>query len=205
MADAPTTDVAPLVVKVGGSLIKSGRFATVLEILAVTRVPTVLVPGGGPFADSVRALQPALQFDDEIAHRLAMLAMQQTGELMVATHPRFQIGETPAEIIDCLSRGMIPVWAPAKMLTDDKTLPAGWSATSDSLAAWLAERLGARELLLVKSVDVAAGASLEDLARDGIVDPVMPGIVARAGLSWSIFGPAADVRLGRVLQGEGRH
>jgi hypothetical protein len=55
----------------------------------------------------------------------------------------------------------------------------------------------------LKSVDVDKNADLGALARLGIVDPVMPSIVARAGLSWSIFGPSDDALLRAVLAGEG--
>ena len=39
----------------------------------------VLVPGGGPFADAVRAAQPRMGFDDRAAHAMALLAMEQYG------------------------------------------------------------------------------------------------------------------------------
>lgn len=202
MADEPSRGASPLVVKVGGSLSETGRMPSALSLIAAARIPVVVVPGGGPFADSIRALQPTMKFNDTVAHRLAMLAMHQMAELVVAQNERFMVAETLAEISDALGDCKIPVWAPLKIISNDAAIPAGWSATSDSLAARLAELLGAR-LLLLKSVDVEPGATLDDLARRGVVDPLLPSIVARGGLSWSILGPSGDARLGAVLRGEG--
>jgi aspartokinase-like uncharacterized kinase len=143
-----------------------------------------------------------MNFSEAIAHRLAMLAMHQMAELVAAQHERFEIAESLDEISDALGRGKIPVWAPLRMISGDDAVPAVWSATSDSLAARLAELLGGR-LVLLKSVDVDAAVGLDALARRGVVDAVIPSIVARGGLSWSIFGPSGDARLKAVLAGEG--
>ena len=48
-------------------------------------------------------------------------------------------------------------------------LPLGWHVTSDSIAAWLAKRLAATELVLLKSALPAAD-SVEDLSRSGYCD-----------------------------------
>jgi aspartokinase-like uncharacterized kinase len=190
------------VIKVGGSLAGTGRLQPAVALIESARVPVIVVPGGGPFADSVRALQQTLKFDDATAHRLAMLAMHQMAEMIVAWGRRFRIAQTLGEISAILEQGNLPVWAPLRMISGDTSIPADWSATSDALAARLAEIVGGR-LLLLKSVDVDKDADLDGLARTGIVDPVMGSIVARAGLSWSIFGPSNDVPLRAVLNGEG--
>lgn len=202
MVDKPAGGVSPLVVKVGGSLAETGRMPSVLALIAAARVPVVVVPGGGPFADSIRALQPTMKFDEALAHRLAMLAMQQMGELIVAQNERFVVAQSLVEISDAVRDGKVPVWAPLRMIAGDAAVPAAWSATSDSLAGRLAELLGA-PLVLLKSVDVEPGTTLEDLALRGVVDPILPSIVARGGLSWSILGPSADASLRAILQGEG--
>jgi aspartokinase-like uncharacterized kinase len=203
VADKTVRGARPLVVKVGGSLAETGRLQAALDLLGAARIPVVVVPGGGPFADSVRSLHATYGFNNATAHRLAMLGMHQMAEMMLPLHKRLELAESFEDISDALLRGRIPVWAPLRMIRDDKTIPADWTATSDSLAARLAELLGSAPLVLLKSVDVEAGASAADLARRGIVDPLYPEIVVRAGLSWRIFGPAGDKEFAAALAAEG--
>lgn len=202
MAESAPAGVRPLVVKAGGSLAETGRMASALAMIVSARVPVVIVPGGGPFADSIRSLQPAMRYDDGTAHRLAMLAMCQMAEVMSAQQERLRIVETLEEISSAFRQGDVPVWAPLRMISTDTSIPGDWAATSDSLAARLAELLGAR-LLLLKSVDVDKAASIDELAALGVVDSLLPSIVARGCLSWSIFGPSDDALLRAALNGEG--
>jgi 5-(aminomethyl)-3-furanmethanol phosphate kinase len=68
---------------------------------------------------------------------------------------------------------------PTRMVLDAPEIPASWDITSDSLAAWLASRLAADRLVLVKSValaEVAIPATV--LVRRGLVDPAFPGYAA---------------------------
>jgi 5-(aminomethyl)-3-furanmethanol phosphate kinase len=194
--------VRPLVIKVGGSLAETGRLDAILAMIGAARIPVVIVPGGGPFADTVRRLQDEMQFDDAIAHRLAMLAMEQMAECIVSRQSGMKVARSIEEISDAVMDGQIPVWAPLNMIGGDETIAADWSATSDSLSGRLAELLGTR-LVLLKSVDVGGGATAEELALRGVVDPLFPEIVARAKLSWSIFGPGDDAALAALLAGEG--
>jgi aspartokinase-like uncharacterized kinase len=51
--------------------------------------------------------------------------------------------------------------------------------TSDSIALWLARRLGAPRLLLIKSASLTEGqASAEELVATGVLDRAFPGLVA---------------------------
>jgi aspartokinase-like uncharacterized kinase len=202
VAEAHARGWHPLVIKVGGSLAETGRLGSVLAMIGSARIPVVIVPGGGPFADAVRRLQDEMHFDDVIAHRLAMLAMEQMGECIVSRQAGMKVARSIDEISDAVMDGQIPVWAPLNMIGNDETIAAGWSATSDSLSGRLAELLKAR-LVLLKSVDVERNASADELAGNGVVDPLFPEIVARARLSWSIFGPGDDAALAALLAGEG--
>lgn len=191
----------PLVVKVGGSLVETGRLPNALDMIAAAARPVVVVPGGGAFADKVRDLQRALRFDDASAHRMAMLGMAQMADLYISTRGGFAAADSIDAIAATLACGKTPVWLPLQMMADDETVPANWTATSDTLAARLAERLGGAPLALLKSVDVDETATAADLAAEGVVDQTFPAIVARAGLAWRIFGPGGEAAFRAMLTG----
>lgn len=188
-----------LVIKIGGSLLESGRLASALGAIAQARRGLVVVPGGGPFADSVRAAQAARGFDDATAHRKALSAMQRMAQVMAGMCARLVPAETLAEMRRAAGAGAIPVWMPLALAGRDRTIPADWSITSDGLAARLAERLGVENIVLVKSCPITPGRGAAELAGDGIVDATFADIVARAGLAAHVLGPADGARLRALL------
>jgi aspartokinase-like uncharacterized kinase len=54
------------------------------------------------------------------------------------------------EIARARARGRIPVLAPYRWLREADPLPHSWDVTSDSIAAWVAAEIGARQLILIK-------------------------------------------------------
>jgi aspartokinase-like uncharacterized kinase len=67
------------------------------------------------------------------------------------------------------------------MIADNPDIPQSWDLTSDSLAAWLANALGAQMLVLVKSVQPDANAiSAMELSERGWVDPTFPVMTAQS-------------------------
>ncbi|AWJ82171.1 aspartate/glutamate/uridylate kinase (plasmid) [Azospirillum sp. TSH58] len=171
---------APLwVVKLGGSLWRAPELRSWLEILAAARrLRVVVVPGGGPFADAVRDAQPALGFGDRAAHRMALLAMEQYGTALADLEPRL----TPARsLADLRGRPSPTVWMPLP-LADSADVAESWDVTSDSLAVWLAGALGATCAVLVKSASLPdATVPATRLVAEGVVDPALPGRMARYG------------------------
>jgi aspartokinase-like uncharacterized kinase len=66
------------------------------------------------------------------------------------------------------------------MTIGNPEIAESWDVTSDSLAAWLARRLDADKLILVKSCPVPEGEpSPEELRRLEIVDAAFPEFAAR--------------------------
>jgi len=137
---------APVVVKLGGSFAYSTRLHDWIETLAACAGRVVVVPGGGPFADAVRAAQQKMHFDDRAAHHMAILAMEQFGRALISLNDRLTPTETAAAIHENLAVGFVPVWMPARMVLDYSAISPSWDVTSDSLAAWLAGRIGAEQV-----------------------------------------------------------
>jgi dihydroneopterin aldolase len=180
-----------VVVKLGGSLADSSQREAWLASLAASVRPLILVPGGGPFAEAVRATQPGMGFDDAVAHRLALLAMEQFAVVLAAHSGRFALASSRREIDTAIEAAKIPVWLPSALTLQAPDIPASWDLTSDSLAAWLAGAVSARRLVLIKSCDLARPMSLSELAAGAIVDPLFPRFAALSGALVSIAGPGS--------------
>lgn len=132
-----------IVIKIGGSLIQRGR-GLVREIIEYSNSDDetiLIVPGGSIFADTVRRINAA----DEAAHWMAVLAMEQYG---------YYLGNgNDAKLIDNLNihgKGTY-ILLPYNLLKTKDELPHTWDVTSDTIAAWVAQKLEAR---FIKATDV---------------------------------------------------
>lgn len=169
------------VIKLGGSLIEGASLAGWLEAIKDLGGRAVVVAGGGPFADAVRNTQKTHSFSDDAAHHMALLAMEQFALMLADLEPALVPFTTPEEADEILSAAGVPIWLPTPMVLDAPDIPASWDITSDSLAAWLAGVLGARDLILVKSVDTAnLSDDPEQWAASGLVDKAFPKFTAAA-------------------------
>jgi (4-(4-[2-(gamma-L-glutamylamino)ethyl]phenoxymethyl)furan-2-yl)methanamine synthase len=142
---------ADLVIKIGGGLLAHpDACSRVLEFVAGTRGRALIVPGGGPFADAVREAYGRRAVDDEAAHWMAILAMDQYAELLLSRIDGSVRVETLAGARTAALRGRVPVFAPSRWLREVDPLPHSWEVTSDSVAAWIAGQAGVSTLVLVK-------------------------------------------------------
>ncbi len=164
------------VVKLGGSLLGSPELARWLETLVkISDGKIVIVPGGGLFADAVRDAQQRTHVNDAVAHALALIAMDQFGLLLAGMHPGLVTASSELEIAECGWQHRAIVWLPSKMVLADETVPKNWQVTSDSLSAWLANKIAAEQLVLVKSKSLTpyvntASPELDSLVQDELID-----------------------------------
>jgi aspartokinase-like uncharacterized kinase len=159
------------IVKLGGSLTRDRSLIDWLRMLAEFGGGRVtLVAGGGGFADGVRKAQRAWHFDDLAAHNMATLAMVQTALMLHALEPRLVPATQDAEIRRALHAGRPALWLPYIALRDAPDMLTSWEVTADSLSLWLARRLNAERLVIVKSCTVNPQHSLAALSDAGVLD-----------------------------------
>ncbi len=168
-------------VKLGGSLQESPHLGNWLRLLADRGGGRlIVVPGGGRFADAVRAAQERWAFDDVTAHHMALIAMEQYGRMLAGMEPRLRPVSDRNGLLRAIDQDEVPVWMPSIMAGMEQSIPASWEMTSDSLSLWLAIELGAELLAVVKSVTPARGEyDLRRLVSEGRLDAQFPRLAAR--------------------------
>lgn len=172
------------VVKLGGSLLGASELKHWLETLVkFSDGKVVIVPGGGIFADAVRIAQQRSNISDEAAHQLALIAMDQFGLLLAAMNPDLVTASSELEIAERGWQHRCIVWLPSKMVLADDKIPQNWQVTSDSLSAWLAVKLGAKQLILVKSKSLSTYSKSESmplqlLVEDELIDDQFGDFIA---------------------------
>jgi 5-(aminomethyl)-3-furanmethanol phosphate kinase len=170
---------SPIVIKVGGSLFDlpdlAGRLAEFLNALDGRR--WLLVPGGGAPVDAIRKLDATHVLGEEPAHWLALRTLSVNAFLLsqLLAGGRGIVSAAMDEWPALWRNGDVPILdAYAFALADEARrdhLPHSWDVTSDSLAARVALLLGARRLILLKSVPPPEGADRLTSGPQGIVDP----------------------------------
>ncbi|MCS7271159.1 MAG: hypothetical protein NZ703_08745 [Gemmataceae bacterium] len=109
----------------------------------------------------IRKLDKIHALGEVTAHRLALSTLQITGAFV-----QHLLGpEAPPLALEGLDLGD---W------------PASWDVTSDSLAARAAWQWHARQLILLKSIDIPPGTPWDEAAARGWVDRYFPQAVAAA-------------------------
>jgi 5-(aminomethyl)-3-furanmethanol phosphate kinase len=176
------------VLKIGGSLARSDAAMRLMRQLSVQPVRKLLVvPGGGQFADSVRAAQAQHQLSEPAAHHMALLSMQMMAVALADCAPGYIMAESALQFETAWSEGRTPVWAPVSMALAAADIPQTWSVTSDSLAAWVAAEIEAARLVLVKSCRLPEGNnSAETLSDAGVVDPCFAQFVEGRRFAWQV-------------------
>jgi aspartokinase-like uncharacterized kinase len=170
------------VIKLGGSLLERSdlrtRFDRLLQPAAMPEA-NIVIAGGGRIVDAIRQFDHVHRIETSVAHWLAIDAMSVTARIA-----SYLLGRPLARSLTELraaAAGSTLVLDVADILRLDEPkapgmrLETGWHVTSDSIAARIAQMLGADELVLLKSApppsqDIAA------LADQGYVDDFFPRI-----------------------------
>jgi aspartokinase-like uncharacterized kinase len=186
------------VVKVGGGLSGTpGALDAVGAALARIgrRHRLLVVPGGGPFADAVRAFERRERLSADAAHWMAILAMDQYAHVLAERIAGAVLVEEPGTLGGALPGAGVAVLAPYRWLHAADVLPHSWDATSDSVAAFVAGALDAERLVLVKPAGDSAGPEMVDRCFASVLPAGLPCVL----LGWERIGELAGMLDGGVV------
>lgn len=191
------------VVKIGGSLNRDALLPRWLELLATLgRGRVVVVPGGGAFADQAREAQRHWDFDDVAAHNMAVLGMAQTAMMLRGLAPALEPALREADLRRVLRQGGTALWLPLQLLREQPDELTSWEVSSDSLALWLARRLNAERLVLVKSCEIAPDRSFAALGEAGVLDARFAALAAEAAFPIELLNREEVGRMQALLLDE---
>jgi 5-(aminomethyl)-3-furanmethanol phosphate kinase len=177
---AAGADGAITVIKVGGGLTALphalDRVCDALARIARDH-RLVVVPGGGPFAETVREFERRVGVSSDAAHWMAILAMDQYAQVLAGRIAGAILVEAPGAVSHAAKAGQAVVLAPSRWMRSADVLPHTWKVTSDSIAAFVAGALDAARLILIKP------ATQTSEPVDSYFSEVLP-----SGLAYSVMG-----------------
>lgn len=152
----------PIMLKLGGSFINYNNEKALHKIGNIihqfsAEYPFLIVPGGGPFADTVRWHGKQLNLSEETCHFMALLAMDQYAFLLKEFIPESVLTYLSPKSISQPSNTVKPqILLSSHFLgqLSSLALPRSWKVTSDSIAAYLASQFNISLLIIVKSIDL---------------------------------------------------
>jgi len=135
---------------------------------------------------------------------MALLAMDQLAWAVAGLRQGFVVGATEEALRAALGHGSVAVWAPYALIAERTDIEESWRLTSDSLALWLAGRIGAERCYLIKSIArPRTQASASQLAQDGIVDAAFPGMLKDIAVPAFLLGRGDQKAFAAELAGTG--
>ncbi len=207
-----------VILKLGGSLIEKSRdILRVLVDYARARdgdknrdFTLVLIPGGGPFAETVRNIAATMSIPDEPAHWMAVLAMHQYGLLLANGEIGIALVESMKEIDGAEP---IRILLPYEVLKADDCLPHTWDVTSDTIAAFVANKIGEKTFIKLTDVDGIIdekghlikeiyAKEMVELEEKGCVDAGLPGFLMQNRMSCTIVNGNFPNRIIAAIEGK---
>ena len=137
------------VVKIGGSLFPDYaiKLANMLE-----GTDSLIILGGGEFANLIRKYDSQIRFSDEVNHWTAIDCMDITAKLVNDKVDLARLAYSISEAEEISDEGLTPIFIVSEFLKAEDPFECSWDVTSDSIAAYVSHLLNAN-LLIVTDVN----------------------------------------------------
>ena len=113
---------------------------------------SVIILGGGEFANLIRKYDAEQEFSQEVNHWTAIDCMDIMAKLVDDKVESAKLAFTVDEIEEISDEGFTPIFIVSEFLKIDDPFECSWDVTSDSIAAYVAHLLNAK-LLIVTNVN----------------------------------------------------
>lgn len=137
------------VVKIGGSLFPNYAIDLAKKL---ENTNSLIVLGGGEFANLIRKYDSEINFSQETNHWTAIDCMDIIAKLVNDKVESTKLAYSIDEAIAISNEGFTPIFVVSKFLREDDPFECSWDVTSDSIAVYISHRLNAN-LLIVTNVN----------------------------------------------------
>lgn len=137
------------VVKIGGSLFP--KYAIELA-KRLENTNSVIILGGGEFANLIRRYDDEINFSDEANHWTAIDCMDIIAKLVCDKVDSCKLAYSIEDVDKISDEGLTPIFVVSQFLRGNDPFECSWDVTSDSIAAYVAHLLNAN-LLIVTNVN----------------------------------------------------
>ncbi|WP_405306530.1 delta 1-pyrroline-5-carboxylate synthetase [Methanobrevibacter sp.] len=137
------------VVKIGGSLFPEHAIELAKRL---ENTGSVIVLGGGEFANLIRRYDSEMKFSDEANHWTAIDCMEIIAKLVNDKVDSAKLAYTIDEVHEISDEGFTPIFVVSEFLKVEDPFECSWDVTSDSIAAYVANLLNAN-LFIVTNVN----------------------------------------------------
>lgn len=204
------------VVKIGGSLFPTDAIK-VAEKLKGT--PSLIVTGGGEFANLIRKYDNNKSFSDEICDETAIECMTIISKLLNDKIKHTEIAYTIEDALKISSKQKIPILICSEILKENRPFKQSWEVTSDSISAYIAKLLNANLLIVtnvngiytrkpktkgskfISEIDAKKLLTFEESS----IDLMLPSLLIKFGTDCFIVNGKYPERIYQIITGEYRN
>ena len=142
-------DIIKHVVKIGGSLFPDYAIDLADKL---KNTESLIILGGGEFANLIRKYDEDINFSDETNHWTAIECMDIISKLVNDKVKSTKLAYSIDEANEISDKGFTPIFVVSQFLKTNDPFECSWDVTSDSIAAYVADIFDAK-LLIVTNVN----------------------------------------------------